>query len=158
MSDNFNEKLLNTAKRISEMREIMGYTPEFMAQNTDVTVEEYLNYEKGKTDFPFTFLHKCAQIFNIDINILTDDKSARLTSYTVTRSGKGITTAKEDGIEIKDLAPMFRKKIAEPYFVKYEYNADIQDKPIHLTSHPGQEFDLIISGKLKVQIGEKTEL
>lgn len=158
MSENFNEKLLNTAKRICEMREIMGYTPEFMAQNTDLSVEEYLNYEKGKTDFPFTFLHKCAQIFNIDINILTDDKSARLTSYTITRNGKGITTAKEDGIEIKDLAPMFRKKYAEPYFVKYEYNADIQDKPIHLTSHPGQEFDLIISGKLKVQIGEKIEL
>ena len=55
-------------------------------------------------------------------------------------------TAKEDGISIQNLAPMFRKKIAEPYWVRYEYNEELQNKPIHLTKHSGQEFDLVLSG------------
>ena len=53
---------------------------------------------------------------------------------------------------------MFRKKIAEPYFVKYTYDYELQNKPIHLSRHSGQEFDFILNGKLKVQIGDNTEI
>ena len=56
------------------------------------------------------------------------------------------------------MAPKFRDKIAEPYYVRYEYSAAQQNKPIHLAKHSGQEFDLILSGTLKVQIGEHTEI
>ena len=70
---------------------------------------------------------------------------------------QGQETAKEDGIEIQNLAPLFRKKIAEPYWVRYEYSEELQNKPIHLTKHSGQEFDFVMSGRLKVQIGENVE-
>ncbi|MCI9166567.1 MAG: AMP-binding protein [Oscillospiraceae bacterium] len=30
--------------------------------------------------------------------------------------------------------------------------------PIHLTTHSGQEFDIVLSGQLKVQVGEHTEI
>jgi acetyl-CoA synthetase len=53
---------------------------------------------------------------------------------------------------------LFLHKIAEPYWVRYSYSEQQQNKPIHLTTHSGQEFDLIISGKLKVQIGNHTEI
>jgi len=48
--------------------------------------------------------------------------------------------------------------LAEPYWVKYEYSASQQNKPIHLTTHSGQEFDLVLSGRLKVQVGNHTEI
>ena len=89
---------------------------------------------------------------------LLEGRSARLTSYTVTRKGGGQKTAQEDGIDITNLAPKFRNKIAEPYWVRYEYDPAQQNKPIHLATHSGQEFDLIISGKLKVQIGNHVEI
>ena len=89
---------------------------------------------------------------------LLEGNTAKLTSYTVTRKGKGQGTAKEDGIDIANLAPKFKDKLAEPYWVKYEYSASQQNKPIHLTTHSGQEFDLILSGKLKVQVGDHTEI
>ncbi|MBR0466595.1 MAG: AMP-binding protein [Clostridia bacterium] len=151
------EKMLEVAARIREMREISGLTVEEMANKVEVTVDDYLRYEGGKEDFPFTFIHKCSKVFNIGITDLLEGKSAHLSSYTVTRKGHGQTTAKEDGIEIKDLAPMFLKKIAEPYWVKYEYSEQLQDKPIHLIKHSGQEFDLIISGRLKIQVGDNIE-
>ena len=151
------EKMQEVALRIREMREIFGFSQEEMAQQVEVSPEDYIRYESGKTDFPFTFIHKCAKVFHIGITDLLEGESAHLTSYTVTRKGHGLQTAKEDGIEIRDLAPMFRKKIAEPYWVRYEYSDELQHKPIHLAKHSGQEFDLVYSGHLKVQIGDNIE-
>ena len=151
-------KLFEVVSRIREMREIAGFTPEQMAEKTEVTVQQYLDYEAGKYDIPFTFIHKCALAFGIEITDLLEGDSARLSSYTVTRKGQGHETAREDGIQIQNLAPLFRQKLAEPYWVRYEYSAEQQHKPIHTTTHSGQEFDLVLSGRLKVQVGEHTEI
>ncbi|MBQ6702311.1 MAG: AMP-binding protein [Clostridia bacterium] len=150
-------KLLEVAVRIREMREIFGFTIKEMAEKTEVTVNQYLQYENGQLDFPFTFIHKCSMAFGIDITDLLEGKSAHLSSYTVTRKGEGQETAKEDGISIKNLAPMFRKKIAEPYWVRYDYDEELQNKPIHLTKHSGQEFDFVMKGRLKIQVGDNVE-
>ena len=155
--ENFNNTLHDVALRIKEMREILGMSVEEMAKNTDTTVSEYLQYEEGLTDFPFTFIHKCSLAFGIELADLLEGHSAHLSSYTVTRKGHGRYTAKEHGIEIKNLAPMFRNKLAEPYWCRYEYSEELQNKPIHKTTHGGQEFDLIISGRLKVQVGDNVE-
>ena len=158
MSTVSNEKLSEVARRIKEMREIEGLSAEQMAEKTEVSLEDYRLYESGKLDFPFTFIHKCSLVFGIGITDILEGQSANLSSYTVTRKGQGQDTAKEEGIMIQNLAPFFRKKIAEPYWVTYKYEEDLQDKPIHLTKHSGQEFDLIIKGSLKVQVGENVEV
>ena len=151
-------QLREIAFRIREMREIMGYSEAEMAEKTEVTPEEYRSYENCQTDLPFTFIHKCALAFGIELTDLLEGRTARLSSYTVTRKGKGQQTAKEDGITISNLAPEFRSKIAEPYWVRYEYSEALQHKPIHLTRHSGQEFDLVLSGSLMVQVGTNKEV
>ena len=148
--------LAEVAARIKEMREILGLSTSDMAERTEVSRETYETYEQGKTDLPFTFIHKCTVAFGVDISDLLEGHSAKLSSYTVTRRGKGQLTAKENGIEISNMAPLFRNKLAEPYWVRYEYSEALQNRPIHTTTHGGQEFDLVISGSLKVQIGEHT--
>ena len=151
-------KIYEVAARIRELREIAGYSQEEMAQRTEVSPEMYRLYEEGQTEFPFTFIQKCALELGVEITDLMEGKSARLTGYTVTRKGMGEVTAKETGLEIRSLAPLFKRKIAEPYFVRYEYVPEQQSRPIHLTRHSGQEFDLILSGSLKVQVGEHIEV
>ncbi len=148
--------LAEVAARIREMREILGFSTAEMAEKTEVTTSLYEEYEKGETDLPFTFIHKCTLAFGVELSDLLEGNSAKLSSYTVTRRGKGQLTAKENGIEISNMAPRFRGKLAEPYWVKYEYSEELQNRPIHTTTHGGQEFDLVISGSLKVQIGEHT--
>ena len=152
-----NEKLVEVAKRIREMREISGFSVEEMAEKTEVSVTEYKAYENGTEDFPFTFIHKCALAFGLGITDILEGESARLKSYTVTRRGGGRQTAEEEGISIVNVAPMFKNKIAEPYFCKYDYKESLQNKPIHLTKHAGQEFDFVLSGKMKIQIGNNFE-
>ncbi len=151
-------QLSEIASRIKELREIMGWSIAQMAEKTDVDEEKYNLYESGKADIPFTFIHKCALAFDVEMTELLEGHSAKLSSYTVTRKGQGQETAKEDGIDIANLAPKFKDKLAEPYWVKYEYSAAQQNKPIHLTTHSGQEFDLVLSGRLKIQVGNHIEI
>jgi len=157
MSTTDNTELKEIALRIREMRDIFGFSTEEMALKTEVSGEQYEAYETGEIDFPFTFIHKCSQAFNVGITDLLEGRSARLSSYTVTRKGQGLRTAKEDGIEIMDMAPLFQKKIAEPYWVRYEFDEELQKKPIHQVTHSGQEFDFIVEGHLKIQIGDNVE-
>ncbi|MBO2516976.1 MAG: acyl-CoA synthetase [Clostridiales bacterium] len=156
--NNTESSLREIAQRIREMRNILGRSYADMAQATGLDESTYITYESGNVDMPFTFIHKCALAFGIEITDLLEGHSAHLSNYTVTRKGQGVTTAREKGIQIQNLAPMFTKKIAEPYWVRYDFQAEQQHRPIHLTTHSGQEFDLVISGTLKVQVGDHIEI
>lgn len=151
-------QLMDVVLRIHELREIMGYSTAEMAEQCDITEEQYLEYERGAVDLPFTFLHRCSQIFGVELIQLLEGRSPRLKSYTVTRRDEGLVTAREDGIMIQNMAALFGNKIATPYWVTYTYSDDLQDKPIHTTTHAGQEFDLVISGTMKVKVGDNTEI
>ena len=151
-------QLMDVASRIRDMREILGYSIQKMAELTELSEDTYRLYETGSVDLPFTFMHKCAKIFGVEITVLLEGRSAKLSGYTVTRKNKGLVTASEDGITIQDMAPMFRKKLATPYWVTYKYSAELQDKPIHTTSHAGQEFDLVIRGAMRIRIGDHEEI
>ena len=113
-------QLMEVANRIRDMRELLGYSMQKMAELTDVSEDTYKMYESGVIDLPFTFLHKCSKVFGVEITVLLEGRSAKLSGYTVTRRGKGLVTASEDGITIQDMAPMFRKKLATPYWVTYQ--------------------------------------
>ena len=151
-------QLMEIAQRIREMREILGFSIEKMAAETEVSTDLYRQYESGSIDLPFTFMHKCAKVFGLEITDLLEGHSAKLSGYTVTRRGNGLVTASEDGITIQDMAPMFRKKLATPYWVTYQYSEDLQDEPIHTTTHDGQEFNLVIKGSVRIRVGEHEEV
>ena len=151
-------QLMEIALRIREMREILGYSKQKMADLTEVSEEAYRLYETGTVDLPFTFMHKCAKVFGLEITDLLEGQSAKLSGYTVTRRGKGLVTASEDGITIQDMAPMFRKKLATPYWVTYQYSPELQNLPIHTTTHAGQEFNLVIKGAMRIKVGEHVEV
>ncbi len=147
-------RIAEVATRIKEMRGIMGLSTTDIAAMAQVSEDQYIKYESGLEDLPFSFIYSCAKIFNMELTELLEGNNARLSSFTITRRGKGQLTSKDEGIEISNMAPLFRKKVAEPYWVTYSYSEDLQNKPIHTSVHNGQEFDIIISGQLKVKIGE----
>jgi len=153
-SANTSIRIAEVASRIREMRSVMSLSVSEIAAMTGVSEELYERYESGQEDLPFSFIYSCAKVFNLELTELLEGNNARLSSYTITRRGKGQLTSRERGISISNLAPLFRKKVAEPYWVTYEYDEDLQNKPIHTSAHNGQEFDIVINGQLKVKIGE----
>ena len=107
--------LRDVAARIHDLREISGFSLSELARLTDVSEQDCARYEAGAAEMPFTFVHKCALAFGVDIVELIEGTSPRLSSYTVTRKGQGEVTTDIKGVEMRNLAPFFRKKIVEPY-------------------------------------------
>lgn len=150
--------LQEVAQRIREMREVFGISTKEMADVTGVSTAEYENLEAGNADFTFTFIYKCAQRFGLDITDLLKGSSPRLTSYCVNRKGSGLPIARRRGFRYNNIAPQFKDKIAEPFIVTAKYSDTEQNESIHTSSHEGQEFDLVISGSLKVMIDDHIEI
>ena len=151
-------KIREMAERIRELREITRYTPEEMAAKTDVTTEEYLACENGQRDLNFAFIYRCALAFGVNVTDIIDGVSPKLKSYTVTRSGAGQRIEQAHGMTYYNLAYAFQNRIAEPLYVRSEYNEEAQHKDIDLTTHAGQEIDIVISGSLMVQVGSHKEI
>ncbi|MBQ6540634.1 MAG: AMP-binding protein, partial [Oscillospiraceae bacterium] len=84
--------------------------------------------------------------------------SPKLSHFTLTRKGAGQRIEKAHGMVYYNLAPMFKRRHSEPLLVRAEYSEERQYQDIPLTTHEGQECDIIISGSLKVQVGEHTEI
>lgn len=151
-------KIREMAGRIRELREIENLTPEEMAVKTDVSVEEYLRCENAETDLNFAFIYRCALALNVNVTDIIEGYSPTLRSYTVTRTGAGQKIAQAHGMTYYNLAYAFQNRIAEPLYVRSNYDPDAQQKDIELTTHAGQECDLVVEGQLMVQIGEHREV
>ena len=151
-------QLQEVAARIKMMREITGLSEEEMARHTGVTVEEYAACEQGERDFSFTFIYKCAQRFSIDPTDLIKGESPTLSSYTVTRRGDGLPITRRQGFQYLNLAPLYKNKTCEPFFVTMPYSEEEQKLPIKLSTHAGQEFDIVVKGAMKMQIGDHIEV
>ena len=151
-------KIKEIAGRIKELREIVNLTAKEMALKTDVTEEEYIACENGENDLNFAFIYRCANAFNVDVTDIIEGYSPTLKSYTVTRRGEGQRIQKAHGMTYYNLAAAFKNRIAEPLYVKSVFSEEAQNREIELTTHAGQECDLIISGNLMIQIGEHKEI
>ena len=151
-------KIQEMAGRIHELREITGFTTQEMAERTGISEEEYILCENGGSDLHFAFLYRCALAFGVDVTDLIEGHSPKLRSYTVTRSGKGQKIEQAHEMVYYNLASGFQNRIADPLLVVNKYSDAAFHSDIELTTHYGQECDLIVKGSMKVQVGEHTEL
>ena len=151
-------KIREMAARIRELREIEGLSPEEMAQKTGVDVAEYIRCESGESDLNFAFIYRCAMTLNVNVTDIIEGQSPTLKSFTVTRAGAGQKIAQAHGMTYYNLAYAFQNRIAEPLYVRSTYDPEAQQRDIELTTHAGQECDLVVEGQLMVQVGEHREV
>ena len=84
------EKLKGIAERIREMRRIKGMSVKELAERTGVTEEICRKIEAAESDPAFSFLHRCAGVFDIDLMALLEGHTAKLSGLQVTRAGEGV--------------------------------------------------------------------
>ena len=144
--------------RIREMREIVGFDISKMAELAGIEPSQYEKLEAGLVDPPFTVLHRCAVALGVDVTALLEGHSAKLSGYMITRKGQGLVTTDENGITLQNMAAMFKNRLATPYYVTYQYDERLQNRPIHTTTHAGQEFNLVLEGSMKLRIGDHVEI
>lgn len=151
-------KIQEVAGRIRELREIIGLSVDEIAKKVGVSEEEYLKCENGKSDLNFAFIYRCSIALNVNVTDIIEGYSPKLKSYTVTRAGQEQKVGQAHGMTYYNLAYAFQNRIAEPLLVRSEYSAEAQNKDIELTTHTGQECDLVLEGNLMVQIGDHKEV
>ncbi len=146
------------ADRIRELRTVCDVSVAEMAEVTGLTEAEYAEMESGTRDLSFTFLHKCATRFNIDISELVSGDMPKLSKYTLSRAGEGMPIKRREGFDYQHIAPLLRHRLADPFVVTAKYSDKLEKEPIALSTHGGQELDYVLTGRLRVQIDTHTEV
>jgi mannose-6-phosphate isomerase-like protein (cupin superfamily) len=96
-----------------------------------------------------SFICEVAQTFGVETTALVSGNDPHALAYFVTRKGTGVSIERTKAYKYQALASGFRHAKAEPFEVTVEPN----DKPFHLNTHSGQEFNLILEGSMELQIG-----
>ena len=151
-------KIQEMAARIRTLREIAGLSEAEMAQRTGISVEEYIQCESGTTDLNIAFLYRCALSFGVDMSDLIEGHSAKLRNYALTRAGEGMRIEEAHHMVGYNLASSFRNRIALPLYMELAYREGAEHEDIELTTHEGQECDIVLRGHLKLQIGSHSEI
>ncbi|MBN2719908.1 MAG: helix-turn-helix transcriptional regulator [Proteobacteria bacterium] len=145
-----NQKIQETAARIHELRELSDISAAQMAKNLGIDLEAYAEYETGNADIPASILFNVAQELGVDMSLLLTGKEPHMNIYTVVRKGKGVMVDRQAGYDYQHLAANFNHRKAEPFLVVVQPKPP--GTPMSINSHPGQEFDYVLEGTLKIAI------
>ena len=149
-------KIKQIAARIKELRTVTGLSVEEMASRTGTTVYEYEQCEAGNRNLSVAFLYHCTLSFGVDLGDLLEGKSPKLRSYALTRRGEGQRIEEAHNMIGFNLASGFRNRIALPLYMELSWQEG--EEKIELVTHEGQECDIVIRGRMKIKIGEHTEI
>jgi mannose-6-phosphate isomerase-like protein (cupin superfamily) len=144
------ENIRLIAERIKELREISGISPATLSQESGVPLDLVLQYESGTVDIPVGFLYKVAHKFGVELTAILTGENPRLHVYCVVRKDNGLRVERRRQYKYESLASNFINKKAEPFIVKID--PDNGSTPMEFNSHPGQEFNYIIEGTMKIVI------
>ena len=144
------EKIKEIAARVCELRELSEIPVEKMAESLQVSNETYQNYESGAEDIPASILFEIAHKLQVDMATLLTGEEPRMNIFTVTRNEKGVSVERRKQYRYQNLAEKFIHKKAEFFIVTVEPRPE-GTRP-GTNSHPGQEFNYVLEGSLKVYI------
>ncbi|MDR2246376.1 MAG: XRE family transcriptional regulator [Treponema sp.] len=139
------------AARIRVLREIEEISGETLATELGFDLREYARWEAGEAEFPIGSLVEIANWFRVDLTELISGKPSRLRTYCVTRADCAPEVSRRPAYAYWDLALNFHRKKGEPFLV--EASPDTEGKSLALNTHPGQEFNYVLEGRLFISVG-----
>lgn len=148
-----NEQIKQIAERLAGLRDALEISPEEMAKVCNLSAEQYLKLESGTVDISVSILHQISQAYGIELTTLMFGDEPKMSAYFVTRKGKGTTVERTKAYKYQSLAAGFVGRKADPFMVTVHPKPD--NEPIYLNSHPGQEYNMVLSGRMLLQINHK---
>ncbi|MDR2159390.1 MAG: cupin domain-containing protein [Treponema sp.] len=146
-----NSEVKEICARVRVLREIEEISAETLARELGFDPAEYNSWESGTADFPVGALVEIAARFRVDLSELITGKTSKLTTFCLTRAGEAPEVSRRPMYGYWNLAYNFHRKKAEPFLV--EASAETEGKPLSINTHPGQEFDYVLEGRLLVSVG-----
>ena len=147
-----NEEIKAVADRLIGLREIMEVSVEEAAGVCGISIEQYQKYETGTVDIPVGILQSMSKKYGIDLGTLISGKEPHMHSYCLTKKDKGLSVDRRSDYKYQALAMGFKHAKASPFIVTVDPKMESE---MHLNSHEGQEFNLVLKGTLFLSIGGK---
>ena len=147
------EQIRQIAERLRGLRDVLELTADDIARDCDISAEEYRLAETGEFDISVSMLQKIARHYGISLDALMFGQEPKMSSYFLTRAGKGTSIERTKAYKYQSLAAGFINRTADPFIVTVEPKPD--SEPIHYNSHTGQEFNLVLEGRMMVSIDGK---
>lgn len=148
-----NEQIKQIAERLAGLRDALEITPEEIAKVCNLSVDQYLLLESGTVDISVSVLHQISQAYGVELTTLMFGDEPKMSTYFITRSGKGITVERTKAYKYQSLAAGFVGRKADPFMVTVHPKPE--EESVFLNSHPGQEYNLVLSGRMLLRINGK---
>ena len=148
-----NEQIQQIAERLKGLRDALEISVDEMAGVCNLTPAQYLAIESGTVDISVSLLHIISQAYGIELTTLMFGDEPKMNSYFITRKGKGVAVERTKCYKYQSLAAGFAGRKADPFKVTVHPVPD--EKPVYLNTHEGQEFNLVLEGRMLLQINQK---
>lgn len=146
-----NEQIKQIAERLRGLRDVLDLTAADVATECGIALDEYQRAESGESDISVSMLQTIARHYNMSLDVLMFGEEPKMNSYFLTRAGKGVSVERTKAYKYESLATGFRDRKSDPFIVTVEPS----DAPMHLNTHPGQEFNYVLEGRLLLSINGK---
>lgn len=147
------EQIKQIAERLRGLRDALDLSVEEVASDCKLTVEEYRALESGESDLSVSLLQRIAHKYGITLDELMFGEEPKMKSYFLTRKGTGVSVERTKAYKYESLASGFKDRIADPFIVTVEPKPE--GTAVYFNTHEGQEFNLVIEGRLLLNINGK---
>ena len=147
------EQIKQIAERLKGLRDALDLSVEEVAADCNFTVEEYQAIESGECDFSVSVLQRIARKYGITLDELMFGEEPKMKSYFLTRRGTGVSVERTKAYKYQSLASGFKGRKADPFIVTVEPKPE--NTPVYFNTHEGQEFNLVIEGRMLLNINGK---
>ncbi|WP_165042995.1 helix-turn-helix domain-containing protein [Dysgonomonas sp. ZJ709] len=147
------DEIRQIGQRLAGLREALDLSAEDFASSCNIPLEEYKKYESGEKDLTISVLKGISTKYNVDVSVLMFADEPRMSSYFLTRKGKGLAVKRVEDYQYQTLAGGFNNRKAEVFEVTVEPKSEAVE--VHHSSHAGQEFNLVLEGRMMLEINGK---
>lgn len=147
------EQIKQIAERLKGLRDALELDAEQVATECGMSVDEYRLLESGQTDLSVSILQRIACRYNVTLDELMFGQEPKMSSYFLTRRGTGVSVERTSAYKYQSLASGFKGRKADPFIVTVEPKPE--DCPLYFNTHSGQEFNLVIEGRMLLNINGK---
>lgn len=147
------EQIRQIAERIRGLRDALDLSVEEMAESCGLTVGQYQQMESGEHDIAVSMLQRIGRKFDVPLDVLMFGEEPKMSAYFLTRWGTGISVERTKAYKYQSLASGFKNRKADPFLVTVEPKSE--DTPMYYNTHYGQEFNLVIEGRMLLSVNGK---
>lgn len=147
------EAIKQIGERLKGLREALDISVQEMAETCGITEEKYLKMESGESELSVSKLYKVSRKYDISLDALMFGEEPHMSSYFLTRRGKGMSVERRYAYKYQSLASGFSGRRADPFLVTVEPKSE--DVPVNMDVHSGQEFNMVWEGRMDLRLGDK---